>query len=326
MDNSNNQSLPNNSAPPFPNPTPASPSLDPSQVVNPSTPTNLFPSQNPASSIQTPPLSAAPAAVNGDPLPVNPLSSGDQLTSIPTQSNINPQPSDPTVTISPLDNPWNAPIQPPPIDGSNQNPQPTWVPNPSDAEPISTPPLQSTLSVSPEDLTPQVNGQTEPAQMESAPTDLSHLISNNNSHTEPAQNNLNPSSAAGTLVLPASPPTPDVPTTPLGEQKGLPKWSIGVGIGLLIIVAGASAYFILGIGQPSKDTTSLPAQVTKTSVKTPPPIPSQVNPTPNSNPAAATPSANFGQLQNGSTPTQQATGSSVIDRLRQRNQQTPTSQ
>ena len=80
-------------------------------------------------------------------------------------------------------------------------------------------------------------------------------------------------------------------------------------MGLLIIVAGASAYFILGIGQQQQTTTSVPAQVTKTTVKTPPPI---ATPVPQATPAA-TGSASFGELQG--NPTQQA--SSAGELLRQ---------
>jgi hypothetical protein len=137
----------------------------------------------------------------------------------------------------------------------------------------------------------------------SAPPDLSHLISNNT----PA--------SAETLVVPSQTPnpTPDVPTVSAENHKGIPKWLIGVGVGLLVIVAGTSAYFILGIGQPSKTTTSVPAEVSKTTVKTPPPI---ATPVPQPTAPAATGSANFGELQGSGT--QQAT--SAADLLKQRQQ------
>lgn len=66
---------------------------------------------------------------------------------------------------------------------------------------------------------------------------------------------------------------------------------IGVGIGLLIAVMGASAYFVLGIGQAPK-TTSLPAVDTSqtTQIKPPAPLPT---------PVAESETSSFGELQGG---------------------------
>lgn len=197
----------------------------------------------------------------------------------------------PTPAPSPLDNPWNAPVQPPPFDGSSQ-PQPTWIPNPSTpAQPPATTPTEPA-----------------PVQSEPAPTDLSHLISNN------SQPENNASTSPETLVVPPTNATPEVPTVPTETHKGIPKWVIGVGIGLLLVVAGASAYFILGIGQP-KTATSLPAtQSAKTTIQTPPPVATAA---PQTAPAAPN-SANFGQLQDSGTQQQAAT--SAADLLKQRQQ------
>lgn len=187
----------------------------------------------------------------------------------------------PESNSSPLDNPWGAPSQTPPLSQSPSTTQPSWTNIPGNQ-----PENQTVNPSSPE---------------ESAPTDLSHLISNN--QPEPV--------APETLVAPSTTPTPDVPTLPAETHKSIPKWLIGLGVGLLILVVGASAYFILGIGQTPKETTSLPATTTsKTAeVKLPPPIA-----TPTAQPAA-TESANFGQLGGSSGETQ---ATSAADLLRQR--------
>lgn len=189
----------------------------------------------------------------------------------------------PPSTSSTLDNPWGAPNQPPSIDGVPQ--YSTYPPSQLPAEPS---PQPAVIETPPPAATPA----------ESVPTDLSHLISG-----------IPPQSSTETLVVPpATNHTPEVPTVPTEGGHNIPKWLIGVGIGLLIIVAGASAYFILGIGQPAK-TTSVPAEVTSTkpTVKTPPPIASTV--------PAATGSANFGELQGGAAAPQ---ATSAADLLKQR--------
>lgn len=138
-----------------------------------------------------------------------------------------------------------------------------------------------------------------PSPQDAAPTDLSHLITNNNSLPE-------------TLVVPPAPSTSETEATPVENHKGIPRWVIGVGIGLLLAIIATSAYFILGIGQAPK-TASQPATVSKTEIKPPAPI---ATPAAESSEQSATGSASFGDLQGGS---QQAT--SAADLLRQRQQQ-----
>ena len=130
---------------------------------------------------------------------------------------------------------------------------------------------------------------------EAAPTDLSHLITNNNSQPE-------------TLVVPPASSTPEVPTMPSENHKRVPRWLIGVGVGLLLAVVVATAYFILGIGQAPKSTSQPATTVSQNQIKPPLPI---ATPAPTSE-QPATGSASFGELQGG----QQAT--SAADLLRQR--------
>ncbi len=185
-----------------------------------------------------------------------------------------PPPPPPNTSTSPLDNPWGAPPQPPPI--SNPSTPPPW-----------------TLPASPSLGGPQTPVQTS----DSPPTDLSHLVGNN-PQPEPTPTNLN---QAETLVVPST-ITPETSTEPPEHsKKGLPKWLIGVGAGLLLAVLGTSVYFILGIGQTPK-TTSLPAVDTSqtTQIKPPAPIATPVS----QQGTSATDSASFGDLQGGG---QQAT-------------------
>lgn len=245
-----------------------------------------------------------------------------------------PIPQTPAANTSPLDNPWGAPIQPPAIDGSNQAPTfapDTSTPNATNAYPTTlgteqTYPVQSAQIPDPTTMNPNIPSSPPPwvpqantpessdqnsansiTTNEPAPTDLSHLI--NSGATEVIQ----PSSEPETLVAPAG--VPEVPTVPTEGGKGFPKWLIGVGIGLLLIVGGASAYFILGIGQPPKTTTSIPATtVPNTNQAKPPAAAATQAAQPTSTPEASG-SANFGQLQGGSQ-----TATSAADLLRQRQQ------
>lgn len=267
MDNSNNPNWPNNpfsSTPPPPPPPPITPQMPP--LTN--------PWDQPS---QLPPSAQSPDTTSSSgPVELQNLGGGQ--------------------APSPLDNPWGNPAQTPatnsqsiPITPTTESsPQPTWMP---------TAPQPTNLP-EPTPL-PQTPPSPPPVQSEPAPTDLSHLITNNSQTPE-------------TLVVP--PISPEVTTTlPVDNHKDFPKWLIGVGVGLLILVTGASAYFILGIGQPPK-TTSIPASEEQTTtLKNPPPIASPVSqPTP----PTTSGSANFGQLEGSGNTTPQAT--SAADLLRQR--------
>lgn len=277
------------------------------------------------------------------PSPTDPAGSFDpaSLSSNPppafTSSDANLTP--PPTNTSSLDNPLGAPVQTPPFDPSLSaqplsSDQPsadlsTFSPYSGQGTQAEPPPLGSTPPGStqpdpfpmPQDTYPSsqpVGGNTStdsystpsdtppvPAEENSIPTDLSHLISgneiNNSLHMGSQPSNAAPTE---TIVVPSPVvPTPEMPSLPAESgHGGIPKWVIGLGVGLLIVIAGASAYFILGVGQPPK-TTSLPATQTPSRVTqipaTPPPV---VQPTVAPTPASASDSASFGALE-GTKPT-----------------------
>lgn len=299
MDNSNNNN-PSSNPPsqPFPNSggDPQTPNQSPFPAP-PSTPSSWDP--NPTQHQPTSPSNTTIPTYSPAP---QPLETPSVDVSQPTQPSTYTLPEEAsTKPASPLDNPWGAPTQPPPIDATPPTVDAvnTFSPLPK-PEPETTPPWfsQSNSSIQPQN----------PFQGEPAPTDLSHLINNNipTESTEPTGNE------AETVVSPDS-AIPEVPTVPTEGHKGFPKWLIGVGVGLLIIVAGVSAYFILGVGQNPKQTTSIPAETAPASqqVKPATPIPTPIaQPTP-----TATGSANFGQLQGSGT--QQATRAADLIRQSQ---------
>lgn len=347
--------LPNGTTPPPPSPAdsnfPTSP-VSPDPIINPSNslssqtptiPSNTQPWPSPLDSPSNLPISAEPSQpmpwsspVPSSPLPdfstppstfpATPQVTPNQSEPVWNQPNLSspkptppptfPQAPDlsntsptPSINPSPLDNPWGAPSQTP-------SPIPSWIPNQNQS------PADTNLnpSLSANQPNPTISSMPSTAPSDSIPTDLSHLISNN---AQP-ENNQDPlPSSAETLVAPSPNTTPEVPTVSAESAKGgIPKWLIGIGIGLLIIVAGASAYFILGIGQSDKTPNSIPAQVQKTTVKTAPPIPTPVPQSDtSSNPESAsqaTGSANFGQLQEGGGTQQAATSAADLIKQRQK--------
>lgn len=238
---------------------------------------------------------STPAATASEPLPsaeLPPFQPSSDTTLPPGQIPTQPEPSP-----SPFGEQSNPLMSSPQPNPAQSQPIPTFAPtNPQTEQPVPTPAQPSWTGIP-----------------ESAPTDLSHLITSNSQ-----QNPTDP--APETLVVPPNPASnPEASTMSAEGHKGIPKWLFGVAGGLLILVIGASAYFILGIGQPVK-TTSLPATTTPTTEEVNPPQPVA---TPVAQPAgqpAATGSANFGELGGGASQPV-ATGSSVIETLRQRQQQ-----
>jgi len=276
--------------------TPPSPQSEPSSLSTPApTPQPFDINSLMGSSPQPAPTGPASTPNPGwNPPAPTPSADSPQLESLVTFPPAS-QPEAVSTTPSPLDNPWGAPSQVPPLDG----PAPTFT-----AEANTTP---STPNWSPSSNLG-----------DSTPTDLSQLIANNNSQPG-APASPQPTGIPETLVVSqANTVSPEVPTVPTEEHKTIPKWLLGLGGGLLLVVIGASAYFILGIGQPPKTTTSVPA-ITRPTVKTPPPV---ATPVPQATPPVetqATGSASFGQLGGTGSQTPQAT--SAADIIRQRQQQ-----
>lgn len=164
---------------------------------------------------------------------------------------------------------------------------------------------------------PFVSEPPTPNVQDAVPTDLSHLV----------DNPLAPATGASPVV--AQPQTLVMPTAPDPNQavanttsKGFPKVLLILAGLVLIMVAGASAYFILGIGKPQENIEggSIPAQ---------PAVPTPVQTIPTAQPtlmpgSEGTSSATFGnvngstgssRLQTSPTPT---SGTSAIDLLRRR--------
>lgn len=307
MDNSNDPNSPY-STPPVPGATPTSPpDLNPAYPQT-TTPVPSWPNQPVDSSAPINPLSQTPSSYPPIPQPdtfsaPSPAPSWPPITQTspwsPPQQPFTPPsqptstftapviPESPAATTSPMDNPWGVPTptptpEPPPVPQAPS--QPSWMETSAPME----------------------------HQAESAPTDLSQLIAGNGA--APAEPNTLPSTTPETLVVSESnAEAPQVPSLPSEGHKGIPKWLIGVGAALLLIVTGTSAYFILGIGQPSRTTTSVPAITQQTTVRPPAPI---ATPVPQATPPSATDSANFGQLE-GSTQASQATSAADLIRLRQ---------
>ena len=215
-------------------------------------------------------------------------------------ANPNPPPAppepmpEPTPPIPPpIPDPPIQPPAPPTPSGFNWS-NPT-IPTADPASPAPIPSFQAAPS------TPEF---ASPTPTDSGPTDLSQLT---NQAEQPVFSP--PLSQLETLVVPPSSPEPTTLQTD-GGGHGVPKWIWFVGSGLVLAVAGASAYFILGFGQ-SQDTTSLPA-TEQTLIAPPTPSPITQAPSP-----STSSSATFGGISGSGAP--QAT--SAADLLRQRQQQ-----
>ncbi|MDO8619250.1 MAG: hypothetical protein Q7R49_04890 [Candidatus Daviesbacteria bacterium] len=275
------------STPPAPTPSPIPTTLDTSSAFS------AAPTPPPAPdnySFATTPTTV-PAATPGE---FNPFSSPTTPSAVPEPGQPAPEPPIGSFgNANPDSNPFSA----------GTNPAPTEAP-------VSDFSAQNLYAPTPPDQ------YGNPQATESAPTDLSHLIDPTVSTTDALEPTI---PQPDTLVTPDGNET--VPNlTPETQSKQIPKWVIGVAIGILIIVVGASAYFILGIGQTPQQSTSLPA--TQQPLQAPPTPRATI--LPNSTPAPATTSAgpaSFGALQ--STPSASPTSAADLLRQRQQQQQTP---
>lgn len=269
------------------------------------------PTSNPTQTPTLPDYSASPPSAQ-------PLSSG-----VDTVSSTNPW-SNPLVQ-SPLNQSASSDsqLQPEPPSTYTPSPPAANLDNQSQPEqvapiPTFTPPeanqtIPTEQPLAPDYSQPQPAVEPEPSAkiIEPAPTDLSHLIptQNGNGGNEGQPVYAPPIMQPETLVVPGNGNGTVNPTLPTeNNSNGFPLWLIGVAVALLLAVAGASGYFILGIGQPQnpKATTSLPAVqqpsaplIQQNTVQT----------------TTASGSTTFGQLS-GSQPT----ASSAADLIRQRQQ------
>lgn len=325
---------PNNSDPNNPNPTPPPPpSNEPAPTFPPSdlssilnnnpqpSPTAIPPQPIASSPFDQTPFNQAPSA---SPAPdqnlQNPfMSPAPQSTWNPTPvsdpSPVAPSWPQPTPTFTPPTTDINPVPQMPSAAPSNPEPMPTFTAPAPETPTVSQPNSQDFMANMPMSgqtmANPNMeNAQSEPnIQSEPAPTDLSHLIPTQNGSEAPVY--TPPVTQPETLVVPPDGNGTVTPNIPTEGKTTIPKWMIGLAVGLLLIVSAASAYFILGIGQPQ---TSKPAtQVQQTPTAPPPAVITSA-------PPVATSSATgpgFGQFQN-PTPTSTATGSSAADILRQR--------
>ena len=151
-------------------------------------------------------------------------------------------------------------------------------------------------------------------------TDLSHLIEPNTA-TIPTDNYVDPSplTQPETLIVPpdGAEVGPNIPTESNTHSK-IPKWVIGVGIGLLLAVTGATAYFIWpGFGNTAITEAPIVEQSTQTPVAIPTSSIPTVTPTVPGGDAAA---SGFGSVDGNSSPSA-TPPTSAADLLRQRQQQ-----
>lgn len=218
--------------------------------------------------------------VPATPQPVNPVPIAEPPVPAPAASMWGGQPdlpaTPPSVPSVPAMNPvptFVPPTSPPPATAGPEPMTPTTpnfgenpMPMPS-AVPISEPVAPSAFAGVPD--VPSVpswasagdnSANITPPPPEAMPTDLSNLMG-----SAP----VTPSEVAQptVVVTPTGPETNQVVTS---GRKGFPKIVLILGAILILVALGASAYFILGIGNSSTLPTSLPAE--QQTLTTPPKI------------------------------------------------------
>jgi hypothetical protein len=324
--------------PPSNNPTP-SPLDNSTQQPSPTSPDPDI-SQMPS----TPIPEFAPASVTTPPQPLGNPSPA------PTEANTFTQP--PTAAPAPVDTGfnWSSAGQTPVPQAPPQPEKPALSTNdlygPSGVQSEPTPVVPSIPTTAAPPQFPAAS-ETAPIQSEPAPTDLSQLIASQpeGSSSGLPQSNSAPIDTSGapaitipisadpaaapaynpplsqpeTLVAPPQPGTAQAVNPTASHSGGIPKWVIGLGVGLLLAVAAASAYFILGVGQTktaSAPTSNPQTQITPpvTAAPTAQPVVVVVTPTPV---ASSSASSSFGALT-GSTASASASPTSALQRARER--------
>lgn len=274
-------------APPIEPPAPPAMPVTPIEPVAPvvTPPADAFPWQSPVPVAPTP--VAEPVSTDNS-APAAGFSAGPSISDLA---------SGPSSTMFPP-NPESAPANP-------------FMTNTQAAAPLDT----SSVAGEPSTL----SSNEPPIVSESAPTDLSHLMSSvpvsgpGTSSSIPQPENL--------VVTPAPTPAPqDAQVVTASGSRGFPKWILAAGGVVLLLVVAGSAYLILGIGQSEVPTASVPA--TQQPLTNPP---KALLPTVVPTEVAGTSSANFANLggtqavpQADSTSSAQSGGSSALELLRQR--------
>lgn len=314
---------PNNPASPNPNPVPDPVQAPPVPDVAPAVPP-------PSVDLPQAPISAdlPPTPTPVEPAAPPPPPVWDTPAPAPDVSFAQPAPPAPAPAMP--NNDWSTPVAPvePAVPASSDvapvASEPAWPQPAAEAPPPAMPdappapePVAAPEQTAAANMDFSQNAPTEAAPSESAPTDLSSLAAAlgapNINGVQAAP--VDPGAPTLPPQVPAQATNPDTPTVVTGSHGvHIPKAVLIVGaiVGLLAVV-GASAYFILGVGQ-TDETTSLPAQQQpltnppRTTVPTPTPVTNLDNDTTLGNISGASPSA---QASESGTI---APGTSIFDR------------
>lgn len=282
-------------SPPSPEPLPSSPVSPTADSF--STPTSL---PDLTSAAQTPPPQPEPIPTFTSGVPLDTISPPSNTTLPPEGST--PVESGPTPTFT---SPAPVPVESGPAENpanSSDFSAPGGFNWPDNQYASSNPNANNSMNIP----NPTVGSLTEPA-----PSDLSHLVNASEEINPAGQEPAIPLAQPETLVPGGVGTGTEIPNVPTEEtHKNFPKWIIGVGVGLLLAVAGASAYFILGIGK-TPPPASIPATTTQENTIAPPVIQPTVVPTI----AIPTASPSAGVSLPGGSGTQ---ATSAADLLRQR--------
>lgn len=171
------------------------------------------------------------------------------------------------------------------------------------------------------EISPQLTTPPEPA-----PTDLSQLTGNSE-QMQPPEVYTPPVSTPENLVIAAQAPLPESLHAESKESKIPPKAILGLGVALVLIISALSAYFILGVGKPTEDsTTSVPAEQSQSSLTNPPRQQINTSQTNTATPDTTTSSSDssgssFGSVS-GSKSATSSGSQSALDLLKQRQQAT----